>query len=200
MMTRNQVIEALFIGKNFNDCIAKMDPAHLRDDLKMEVIAIVCEWPDEKIMALHQEGKLEFFVVRVILNQIQSSTSPFYNKYRRPVYGYGDITSKENWFNEEGSSSPLLRSNLQKIAEHTELITDPQELEDRITRENREDLAIGEIENLHWYSATLVKLYLKKGNYRALQEATNIPYISCYKTIQKSFKELKTKALCQVVR
>lgn len=84
-MTRNQIIEKLFTGKNFNDCIQRMEPAHLRDDLKMEVIAIVCEWPDEKIIGLEERKELDFFVVRVIINQIQSSTSPFYKKFRQPV-------------------------------------------------------------------------------------------------------------------
>jgi hypothetical protein len=35
-----------------------MEPAHLRDDLKMEVIAIVLEWPDQKVIQLHEQGDL----------------------------------------------------------------------------------------------------------------------------------------------
>jgi hypothetical protein len=47
-VTRNQIIENLFTGTNFNDCICKMEPQHLQQDLKMEVISIVCEWPGRK--------------------------------------------------------------------------------------------------------------------------------------------------------
>lgn len=82
-MTRNQIIENLFTGKNFCDCIAKMEPRHLQDDLKMEVISIVCEWPDEKILGLYERRELDFYVARVIINQIKSNTSPFAKKYRR---------------------------------------------------------------------------------------------------------------------
>lgn len=170
-MTKNQVIEALFTGKNFNECLSKMEPAHLRDDLKMEVIAIVCEWPDEKVLTLHRKGELEFFVVRVILNQIQSDTSPFYKKFRIQTL---QLTNME-------------------IAEH-------YGFEERQRKEALEDKVLLEIDNLHWYGAGLVKLYMQKGNYRALEVATGIPYISCYKTIQKSFKEIKSKILCQAAK
>ncbi len=84
-MTRNQIIEKLFTGKNFTDCINKMEPEHLREDLKMEVMVIVCEWPDDKVIKMHTDKVLEFCVVRVILNQIKSKSSPFAKKYRRPM-------------------------------------------------------------------------------------------------------------------
>jgi hypothetical protein len=37
---------------------------------------------DEKIISLNKDGALEFYVVRVILNQVKSKTSPFVRKYR----------------------------------------------------------------------------------------------------------------------
>jgi hypothetical protein len=76
----------------------------------------------------------------------------------------------------------------------------------RATREKIEDVIIGEIlkvEGNHpdWYSNTLLKLYIEVGNYRAIEHATQIPYASCYKSIQKYMTQLKGKArnleLCQ---
>ena len=92
-MTRNQIIEDLFVGKNFNDCISKMEPSHLREDLKMEVISIVCEWPEEKVIKLYKDGVLDFFVVRVIINQVQSKKSPFFKKYRKEFIELNPIKS-----------------------------------------------------------------------------------------------------------
>lgn len=166
-MTKNQVIEALFLGKNFNDCLSKMDPVYLREDLKMEVIAAVCEWPEEKILDLHQEGKLEFYVVRVIINMLSNKYSPFFKKFRVQTL---ELTNME--------------------------IAELYAIDEREKREDMEDRVIAEIDQLHWYSATMMKLYMEKGNYRALEEATGIPFISCYKTIQKAFKVLKQKAIC----
>lgn len=165
-MTRTLIIEQLFTGKNFNDCISKMEPEHLRDDLKMEVIAAVCEWPEDKVTALHWEGKLEFYVVRVIINMLSNKYSPFFKKFRIQTL---QLTNME--------------------------IAEIYALEERELREKREDAVMGEIDNLPWYSATMLRLYMQKGNYRALQDATGIPFISCYKTVQKAIKDLKTKAI-----
>jgi hypothetical protein len=82
-MTRNQIIEDLFTGKNFNDCLSKMNPAALRDDLKQEVALIVCELPEEKLIQLKQQGQLEFYVVRIILNLVKNKYSSFTKKFRK---------------------------------------------------------------------------------------------------------------------
>jgi hypothetical protein len=166
-MTRNQIIENLFTGKNFNDCLAKMEPAHLRDDLKMEVISIVCEWPEEKIIQLHKDKAIEFYVVRVILNQVKSKTSDFVRKYRS--------------------------TNTYEIAKDPADVT--EDTRDREIKESLEDIALEEIDRLYWYDAEMIRLYLKLKTFRAIEEHTGIPYISCYKNIQKSLITLKKKAI-----
>lgn len=194
-MTRTQIIEQLFTGKNFNDCINKMEPRRLRDDLKMEVMAIICEWPEEKIIGLHQRKELDFFVVRVILNQIQSNSSPFYKKYRRWIEEYDEQVGAGDYVRHgKGVAEAKHRA---WIVEKATLQAYLQEeaIEDRLNREDMEDKALSEIENLYWYNAELVKLYMLHGNYRAIEEQTGIPFVSCYHTIRKSFKELKQKAL-----
>ncbi len=44
-----------------------------------------------------------------------------------------------------------------------------------------------------------LRLYLKHGNYRAIEEETGIPYSSCFKNIQKSLGILKRRAIEGVV-
>lgn len=84
MATKNEIITAMYNSKEFNDCINKMEPDHLRDDLRAEVILILLETADDKIMKLHeQKDGLKFYTVRIILNLIQSKTSSFYKKYRQ---------------------------------------------------------------------------------------------------------------------
>ena len=163
-MTKNQIIEKLFTGKNFRDCINKMEPDHLREDLKQEVILIICELPDDKVLQLHRDKALEFFTVRVILNQIKSKTSPFAKTYRAVTQ---ELTNNE--------------------------IADDIELEERELREMIEDMAIEEIDKLHWYNKGLIELYVKFGNFRAVAKETAIPFTSCYDTIRKSFQEIKNK-------
>lgn len=170
-MTKNQIIENLFTGKNFNDCLSKMEPRHLREDLKMEVISIVCEWSDEKVIQLHLDKALEFYVVRVILNQVKSKTSGFVRKYRSTsTY---EITRDVPCQNED--------------------------IRNRQIKEELQRIAIEEIDRLYWYDAEMIRLYLKLGNFRAIEEHTGIPFISCYKNIQKSLTILKKKAIEKAV-
>lgn len=197
-MTRTQIIEQLFTGKNFNDCINKMEPDYLREDLKMEVALIVCEWSEEKIVGLHDRKELEFFVVRVILNQIQSSSSPFFKKFRQTsvdvVY---EENRKEDFYTalEHYNRMPGKREHENTAVFTPSFIEEEGQTMDRQVREDMEDKALREIENLYWYNAELVKLYMLHGNYRAIELQTGIPFVSCYHTIRKSFKELKQKAL-----
>ncbi len=167
---RNQIIEELFVGKNFNNCISKMEPDHLQEDLKMEVISIVCEWPNEKVIELHKKKELEFYVVRVVLNQIKSNTSHFHKKYRKTY-------------------TPIENSNL--IVVHK---CQDEPIDERMIREEAEDLALDEINRLYWYDAEMIRLYLKLGSFRAIEEHTGIPFISCYKNIKKSLVILKKRA------
>jgi hypothetical protein len=194
-MTRSQIIAQLFSGKNFNDCISKMQPEQLQEDLRQEVILIVCELPEEKIIGLHQRKELEFFTVRIILNQVRSKTSPFAKKYRQYYTGY-----VENYLSKDDGLEELINgelSNTGNIGFNRQLkiisAYHPLDLQDRITRESAEDTAIKEIENLYWYNKGLIELYMKHGNYRAIEQETGIPFASCYKTIKKSFEQIKQK-------
>lgn len=162
-MTRDRIISNLFTGKNFNECLQKMEPAHLRDDLKQEVILIVCEQPEQRITDLYSRNQLEFFVVRIILNLVKSNTSPFARKYRRYMLQLTEVDIPDN--------------------------TDS----DRQHREDVEDMTLASIDSLYWYNAEMVRLYGECGNYRAIEKLTRIPYISCYQTIKKSFQELRSK-------
>jgi hypothetical protein len=174
-MTRDRIVEQLFMGKNFTDCIGKMEPAHLRDDLRQEVILCVCEWPDEKVIKLYSDGVLDFFVARVIINHIQSSKSSFYKKYR---IAHEDAECDTN----QKLKSILSERHGQEIQE---------EIANRETREALEDLALDNINQLYWYDAEMLRLYMELGNYRAIQKKTGIPFVSCYKNIQKSIVALR---------
>jgi transposase-like protein len=83
------------------------------------------------------------------------------------------------------------------VAELTDkyLADEGTDIEERASREDAEEKAIEEIDKLYWYNSGIVKLYLKHGNYRAIEEDTGIPYSSAYKTIQKSFQEIRQKVL-----
>lgn len=167
MASRNEIIEELYSSREFNDCISKMEPDHLREDLKAEVVLILLETDEKKLIDIHSKGVLKFYAVRIIINLIQSDRSLFYKQYRQQV---AELTDKF-------------------------LADENTDIEERAAREEMEDKALSEIDNLYWYNSGILKLYLKHGNYRAIEEDTGIPYSSAYKTIQKSFQEIRQKVL-----
>lgn len=164
-MDKNEIVEQLFTSKEFNDCIGKMEPDHLRDDLRAEVALILLETDEKKLQEIHRSGGLKFYTVRIIINLIQSNKSPFYRLYR------------------------------QQMAEITDrfIAGEEQDFEARIAREETEERALQEIDNQYWYNRDIIKLYMKYGNYRAIEEVTQIPYSSAYKTVQKVIKDIKQK-------
>lgn len=200
-MTKNKIIERLFTGDNFNQCISKMEPRHLQEDLKMEVISIVCEWPEEKIIQLYKDKAIEFYVVRVILNQVKSKTSPFVRKYRKTFIPYdGQIRSRMSISDDykDITTDNIPASTLDKAAANFDLKLNDNssyDLRDREIKETIEQIAIEEVDRLYWYDAEMIRLYLKLGSFRAIEEHTGIPFISCYKNIQKSLATLKKKAI-----
>jgi hypothetical protein len=124
------------------------------------------EIDEVKLMEIHGKGALKFFTARIIINQVFSKTSPFYKQYRQQFNEINDRFAYEE-----------------------------TDIEERATREEIEEKMLSEIDNLYWYNAGIVKLYMKLGNFRAIERDTGIPYASAYKTVKKSFNEIKQKVL-----
>jgi len=82
-LTREQIIEQLYLDKDIAQGISKMDPSDLQDDLRQEMFLVLCEMPQEKLLQMHRDGYLKFFLVRTMLNMMKSDRSTFYNKFRR---------------------------------------------------------------------------------------------------------------------
>ena len=68
-------------------------------------------------------------------------------------------------------------------------VAENSDIEIKVIRE----LALNHIDNLYWYDKEMLMLYLKHGNYRAIEAETGIPWESAYKSIQKACKEIRLK-------
>jgi DNA-directed RNA polymerase specialized sigma24 family protein len=55
---------------------------HFLDDLVQDICVILLTQNKESIMTIHEQGHFNFYVARVVANQVLSSTSPFHKKYR----------------------------------------------------------------------------------------------------------------------
>lgn len=57
----------------------------LMDDFVQEIYLILLEYDRDKIEQMYNSNQLKYWLTRVIKNQWNSSTSPFYTKYRKQI-------------------------------------------------------------------------------------------------------------------
>lgn len=172
--TRQQIIESLYHDKDINQAIAKMQPIELQSDLRQEMFLVLCEMSEVKMIDLHKNGYLKFFLVRTMLNMIKSDRSTFYNQYRK--------------------FSTFLEFN----GGNQDEIKD--EIEDGSLFEKIHINILESINQLHWYEKELFLEYVNNGrSIIKLSKDTLIPYRSVIKTINKVKHLLKTKLKKNVI-
>ena len=63
--------------------IAKKPVTGTLEDLCQMVYLILLEYEDAKIEDLWENGQMNFFIARILLNQYKSTNSPFYKLFRK---------------------------------------------------------------------------------------------------------------------
>lgn len=109
-MNNREIIEKLATERVVETMINKItrnksvpDPSTL-DDLAADVYLWLLE--DEKFPKIYEEGHANFYISRILMNNIASSSSPYYRNYIRTRakscelnegIGNGDDTTEDNW-------------------------------------------------------------------------------------------------------
>ena len=134
------------------------------EDLLHEVILELYSKDEELINGLIHRGELLYYIVRIMINQYHSSTSPFYCKYKRHYKLRKQY--KENYiFNKEGG----------------------------IAIENWEELKEME-RNLNWFDVQIFKIYYLNGfSLTTMQMATKINRNTLGKSVRIVKNYLKEK-------
>jgi hypothetical protein len=133
--------------------IAKGKMREYADDLIQEMMVQLYGMKEEKIEQLLDNGKLKWYVLSGAGMQLRSKTSPFYQRLRKHK-----MMARENGL--EGSDKNIF-----------ERIDDTEEM----STECYFSCMKRGIENLHWYSKTLLKEYWEQGmGLDALNEKYNI--------------------------
>jgi len=190
--SRTEIISELFTGKNFNDLIQKMEPERLREDLKQEVALILCEMPDEKFWEIRD---LSFFTVRIVLNQVKSNTSPFARKYRQYTAGYVDNYDTKEIGEELKTGEIATNETFGARKQVLSSCIEDTEIKQRLIKEKVDEIALKDMNYLHWYDKEMLRLYIELGSFRKIEELTKIPYVSCYHNVKKSLDTIKRNAI-----
>lgn len=69
------------------------------EDITQDIFVYICEFSEEKIEKLFDDNILNFYVVKIIKNQMKSKTSAVYKNYRKFNKMYMEF--KEEIYNEE---------------------------------------------------------------------------------------------------
>ena len=81
-MDRNAIISELWSSGDLNEALKKMKPVEIQEDLKSELFLIICEIDESKLIDLYDKKQLKFYIVRIMLNLVQSSKNKFFKNYR----------------------------------------------------------------------------------------------------------------------
>jgi hypothetical protein len=81
-MTNNEVVEA--VSGDIQTIISNMaiKDEH-RDDLFQEIVIILLQYDNKKLVDIYNKNQLRFFAARIICNQYYSVHSAFYKTYKK---------------------------------------------------------------------------------------------------------------------
>ena len=81
---RNKIVEEIFNSNLLstlfkNMCVRGND----FEDLEQEILLILLEYDDDKIIEMYNNKQLKWFIIKLIKNQYFSVNSPYYKKYKK---------------------------------------------------------------------------------------------------------------------
>ena len=83
-MTVEEVVELVAKEGWIEECIKTVSGGVWRSEYNDLVQDVLVELLDqEKIVSLYQRNQLKYYIMRIVRNNLQSSTSRFYYRYRR---------------------------------------------------------------------------------------------------------------------
>ena len=133
------------------------------EDLLHETIIALYNSDQEKIKTIIEKKQLTFYIVRIMLNQYQSNTSPYHKKYRKQ---YNEKQLKEFYIY---TKEPLTKDKL-------------KEFEDK---EKRLQWIDEKLKGLGWFDVSVFKLYYKENfSLNTMSKATKINRSTLGKSIR----------------
>lgn len=194
---RQEIISELYNSRELKEALQKMNPPELREDLRQEMFIVICDLNSEKLFELHSRNELRYYAVRIMLNLIQSKTSPFYNKFRKHL-----LVTVDSDINDFTKHSSLNNEDQNVIGGNPGLYGVLKKTQGCLMDRNTEDYEVlfvqqiarinDKLQNLTWYEQKLFNLYIEKDkNASKLAKETGIPIRSIYHTISLIKNKLK---------
>ena len=159
-------------NQNYSSLLTAAKNISYNDELSTELLHYSLEQLLFKpnVEEIINSGGAQFYIVRIMLNQWRSTTSPFYKIYRK------DVCQIE-------LDSYLSKNDVvDEVPDHSEQI-------DITANEIRRELS-----NLGWYDQTLFKLYCEDGRtISSISRETKIPRTSISLSINRVKRHIRSK-------
>lgn len=84
-MTRREIVSELAKHRVVEVMVCNIARANMNADLQdlaQMVYLILLEYDEDKILDLYENDQIRYFIARIIMNQYNSSTSPFYKLFK----------------------------------------------------------------------------------------------------------------------
>jgi len=133
------------------------------EDLLHETILALYNADKEKIKIIIEKKQLTFYIVRIMMNQYHSNTSPYHKKYRKQ---YNEKQLKEFYIY---TKEPLTKEKMEKLEEQEDRL---QWIEEKL-------------KHLSWFDVEIFKIYYRE-NYslNTMSKATKINRSTLGKSIR----------------
>lgn len=86
-MTVGEVVEALGRERRVEQIVQNIARRPLSPDLRdlcQMVYEVILTSPEDRVLDLWEHGEINFYIVRIVLNQYRSASSAWFRTYRRP--------------------------------------------------------------------------------------------------------------------
>jgi hypothetical protein len=182
-LSRNQIIEALYNSPEVARAIAKMNPPELRDDLKQEMFAVICNLPEDVLFDKYHNKHLLWYLLRTMKNMITSDRSTFFTTFRRPLDFLIYLDDLRVYAGDETSGDFLTRGGFTCNAAVAAVDEDITDVLDKVEPA---------IESLEFYERGLFKVYVESSNScAAVARKTGIPETSVRIGVRAAKSKLK---------
>jgi DNA-directed RNA polymerase specialized sigma24 family protein len=165
-VTARQAIMQLYDSGELRKACLSIGGTQWADDLLQEVLLVLFEKPEAKIVEAYTAGYLRFYVVRIIMNFYSSKTTGFYSKYR-----HLDETAPLD-FDIEDENKPKDEAPLLALEAAIERMAQGKDFP---------------------YEQKLLQLHLQLKTKKKVSRATGIPYRTVCHNLDEIYKRLKNE-------
>ena len=125
----------------------------------------------DKAPEIVHDGYAQFYIVRMMITQWRSQTSPFYKKWKDSPKTSVEDSQLAQWYHQPDEEVDWNMDKINLILDHME--------------EDKEEAG--------WYHKKLIDLYAETPNYKRLAEMTGISRTSITKSIKRAQADVKKK-------